>query len=274
MPDILFLKIFIVGSLIMNAEPFFPNYPPICFSIQRVEETGSTNDDLKQLAAAGAPEGTVVLAQRQSGGKGQRGRAFVSQAGGLYMSLLLRPEAPISSALYLTPMAANAVCAAIEALTELQPAIKWVNDVYCRQHKVCGILCEAAPELSTGKVCYVVMGIGLNIFPPEQGFQGGLEQVAGTLFEDGMDQRVIDRFAECILAEISKQLRLSRAQVLEQYRSRSLLTGQQVTLQHDQRELTGKVEGITEEFELILRTEDGQRHCFCSGDVILTKYSK
>ena len=129
------------------------------------ERIGSTNSRAKALAAQGAPHGLLVCAREQTGGRGRFGRAFYSPAGsGVYLSLLLRPKLPAERAVLLTSMTAVAVARAIERLADVEVRIKWVNDLFIGDRKVCGILCEAGMD-------FAVAGIGVNTaraaFPPE-----------------------------------------------------------------------------------------------------------
>ena len=137
-----------------------------------VEETQSTNTALRALAEAGAPEGTVYIAQSQTGGRGRMGRSFFSPAGtGLYLSLLLRPTTwEPARAAQLTAAAAAAMCEAIREVTGKEPGIKWVNDLLLDGKKVCGILTEASFSMESGVLEYAVLGLGVNVYPPEGGF--------------------------------------------------------------------------------------------------------
>ena len=128
-----------------------------------LQETDSTNRVAKELARQGAKHGTAVLARRQSAGRGRMGRQFFSPEGGLYLSVILRPDVTPEDLLLMTPMAATAVWKAVESLTGIRLGIKWVNDLYLEGKKVCGILCEGAGDA-------VVVGIGLNLCTPEGGF--------------------------------------------------------------------------------------------------------
>ena len=128
-----------------------------------LEETDSTNRVAKELARQGAKHGTAVLARRQSAGRGRMERRFFSPEGGLYLSVILRPDIPPEDLPLMTPMAATAVWRAVEKLTGICLGIKWVNDLYLGDKKVCGILCEGAGDA-------VVVGIGLNLQEPEGGF--------------------------------------------------------------------------------------------------------
>ena len=126
----------------------------------------STNDLLRQQAEAGAPEGTVLIATEQTAGKGRRGHSFFSPPDtGLYLSLLLRPALEAREALSLTTCAAAAVALAIEECAGIPAQIKWVNDVFCRGKKVCGILTEASLDLESGGLQYAIVGIGVNLSP-------------------------------------------------------------------------------------------------------------
>ncbi|MDO4396216.1 MAG: biotin--[acetyl-CoA-carboxylase] ligase [Clostridia bacterium] len=132
-----------------------------------LSEVDSTNVVAREKATAGAPDGYTVVAGSQTKGRGRMGRAFYSPAGtGVYMSLVLRPKnfSP-QNAVKLTTMAAVAVCRAIEKVSGEKAEIKWVNDVYVRGKKVCGILREASFNLEDGSLEYAVLGIGINVFP-------------------------------------------------------------------------------------------------------------
>ena len=128
-------------------------------SINVVSEITSTNTVLAQEAQMGAPEGTVLAAHRQTSGRGRIGRSFASpKDGGLYFTLLLRPDfAPAQSSI-LTPTAAVAMAEAIENVCGIAPKIKWVNDLYFNERKICGILTEAVPDKSGKKLNYVLIG--------------------------------------------------------------------------------------------------------------------
>ena len=147
------------------------------------ESVTSTNTVLKELAEHGGREGMVVIAQRQTMGKGRLGRSFYSpQGGGLYMSVLLRPRFSADAALSITTAAAVAVARAIDDVTGERAMIKWVNDVYFHGRKVCGILTEASVDFENSGLHYAVLGMGVNLTEPEGGFPGEVAQVAGALF--------------------------------------------------------------------------------------------
>ena len=143
----------------------------------------STNDELKRRAAAGCPTGTVLVAERQTGGKGRLGRSFYSPPrGGLYMSLLLRPALPASECMAVTACTAVAVAVAAEQICGRRAEIKWVNDIMMDGKKLCGILTEGALSAETGLFDYLVVGIGVNV--ASAGFPEELREVATSMFGD------------------------------------------------------------------------------------------
>ena len=131
------------------------------------DDIDSTNDELKKRAEQGATEGTVVISDHQSGGKGRRGRSFFSpENSGIYMSLLFRPDVKnAGDVLKLTSYAAVAVSRAITEVCHIETGIKWVNDIYIRDKKICGILAEAVTD-SPDAIGTVVVGIGINVYEP------------------------------------------------------------------------------------------------------------
>lgn len=136
-------------------------------------ELDSTNNRLKVLASQGAPHGTVLIADRQTGGRGRMGRSFLSPPGvGIYMSILLRPECAPQELMHLTCAVAAAMCRAVECAAGLRPGIKWTNDLVWGKQKFAGILTEMGLN-AAGGVDWAIVGIGVNCcqkaedFPPE-----------------------------------------------------------------------------------------------------------
>ena len=134
-------------------------------------ETDSTNRVAKELARSGAPHGSWVLAKRQTAGRGRLDRSFYSPEGGVYLSVILRPDIPPEDLVLITPMAATAVRNAVHGLTGIELGIKWVNDLYLGDKKVGGILCEVVDDA-------VIVGVGLNVREPEGGYPPELNAAA------------------------------------------------------------------------------------------------
>lgn len=233
------------------------------YFIEKYDCVGSTNDLVKEKAKAGAPAGTVVLANAQTAGRGRMGRHFASPAGsGLYMSVLLRPEGTAADALTITTRAAVAVAKAVEKHTGCPAAIKWVNDIYQNGKKVCGILTEGqtAPD---GSLAYAVLGIGINLCAPKGGFPGELREIAGAIFAEDAP---FDR--DAIVRDILQAFFEGSDDHYTAYTRRSMLTGKTVTVLRDGIPLyTAKVLGIHPDFSLRLRLADGSETALATGEV-------
>lgn len=226
--------------------------------VQVLSETDSTNTRLKEWAREGRITAPYVLtADSQTAGRGRLGRRFVSPAGtGLYMSLLVAPS-DNTDAGKITVLAAVAVCRAIHELTGLQPKIKWVNDLFLRGKKVCGILAERIDE-------GVIVGIGVNLktppggFPPEAGVAGALDTdidrfaLAGTItrhFLDGMEK-------------------LDTDDAITYYRAHMPLTGQEIRYQQNGQEKNARVTGVSDDGGLMIEDSEGP-HILRTGEVTL-----
>lgn len=234
---------------------------------------GSTNTVVKELAEQGAPEGTVLIADRQTAGKGRLGRSFHSPSGtGLYMSVLLRPGFSAEDALSITTAAAVAVAAAVEKATGETAKIKWVNDVYLRGRKVCGILTEAAANLSSGGLRYAVLGIGVNVLEPEGGFPKEISNVAGALFAKAPKTDVRAALAAEILNSFWEFYEaLPLRSFLSEYKRRSLLTGMEITFTRGNEQSRGTVLGIDDEARLLVELDNGGKEAFSAGEVQIDK---
>lgn len=234
---------------------------------------GSTNDELKARAEAGAAEGEVLIARQQTAGKGRLGRSFYSPKGtGLYVSLVLRPAFPAEQALLITTAAAVAVAEAIGALTGRRAKIKWVNDVYLEGRKVCGILAEAAMDFAHQRLRYVVLGIGVNLLEPPGGFPENIRAVAGALFTQAPPEDALCRLAAEILNRFfGYYWALPHTGFMAEYRARSLLDGLTVRFAQGSETFTGTALGVDDEVRLRVRLPDGTERCFASGEVTVEK---
>ena len=234
-----------------------------------VEETQSTNTALRALAEAGAPEGTVYIAQSQTGGRGRMGRSFFSPAGtGLYLSLLLRPTTwEPARAAQLTAVAAAAMCEAIREVTGKEPGIKWVNDLLLDGKKVCGILTEASFSMESGVLEYAVLGLGVNVYPPEGGFPKELGEIAGAVLDTpGEDVRnrlageFLNRFLEGYAHPEDRSF-------LEIYRRRSVAVGREVTVLSGGHERRAFAFGVDDDCRLLVRYDNGTEQALSYGEI-------
>ena len=196
--------------------------------VQIFSELDSTNRYLKELAREGAREGTVIIANRQSAGRGRLGRSFFSPEGtGIYMSILLRPEIELQKSVRITSMAAVAVARAIEKISGIEAKIKWVNDIFLNGKKVCGILTESGIHTVTGTLDYAVLGIGVNVGKIE--FPEELKKIATSVCNEC--NHTVTRTA--LIVEILKELEywypsLQDGSFLKESRERSLLLGKDI----------------------------------------------
>lgn len=225
----------------------------------------STNRLAKERAANGAAEGLVILSDTQTAGRGRLGRTFCSPAGtGLYMSVVLRPVLPAEKALLITTAAAVAVCRAIERVSDRKAQIKWVNDVYCDEKKVCGILTEAA--FAGDNMAYAVLGIGINVRDPEGGFSCEIADIATSVYGGRGGDRcalaaaVLDAFFE-------EYARLSEEHHVQEYRDRSCLIGKAITVKAPTGDCAATALGVDEQCRLLVRYGDGREDALSSGDV-------
>ncbi len=204
-------------------------YHPECF-----ETVSSTNQLLKERASEGAPEGTVLIAENQTKGRGRMGRSFYSpRKSGIYFSILLRPRLKAEYAVLMTAAAAAAGALAIEeafpALPEGSVKIKWVNDLCLNEHKICGILTEGMLSMESASLEYAIVGVGINLSEPEGGWPGELQGIAGGLPEGmagtGARAKVVSSFLNHFLPYYR---RLSERTFLAEYRARQLEIGQPI----------------------------------------------
>ena len=235
-----------------------------------LEETDSTNLQACRLGDENAEEGLVVIADRQTSGKGRMGRQWESPGGvNLYASVLLRPPVLPFEAPKLTFLSAVAVCRAIKACTGLQPTVKWPNDILLNGAKVAGLLNEMSSE--TDQVHYVVLGIGVNLnMRPEQ-FPADLRYPATSLaIVTGSPVSRLD-FARSLLAQVDQLYRLyldrGSAPILTLWTELCDLTGKQVLVDCNERRIEGTMDGLAEDGALLVRTKTGKMECVYAGDV-------
>ena len=244
-----------------------------------LESIDSTNRALKQLAREGAPEGTLLIADRQEGGYGRLSRPFFSpERTGLYMSLLLRPTVSPQSASLITHLAALAVARAVRTLTGKDARIKWVNDIYIDGKKVAGILTESAFR-ADGTLDFVVLGIGVNLLPPDGGFPAYIQSTAGAVFDgEGEDFFSLrERLYRAIVQALAPLYdALPDTAFLSAYRALSLLSGKDVLVFDalTDREKSGKgtparALDIAEGGGLLVEYENGEREVLTGGEVSL-----
>ncbi|MBQ8164806.1 MAG: biotin--[Clostridia bacterium] len=232
--------------------------------IEKYETVTSTNDVLREKALCGAPEGTVVIANFQTAGRGRMGRNFYSPAGsGIYMSILLRPESEIADNLCITARAAVAAAKAIDKHTDKKAMIKWVNDIYLNDRKVCGILTEGRKDTTNCMQSYMIVGIGINLKEPACGYPNELNGVAGAVFDK-------DEFydADKLIKDILFEFFSDNPNLLNDYRYRNMLDKKHIVVSHGNKpKYEAQVTGIDESFGLCICLSDGTETVLRSGEV-------
>lgn len=242
------------------------NWPGAAVEVH--QSVPSTNALLRERANAGAPEGTVVIAAAQTRGRGRLGRSFYSPADtGLYLSVLLRPEGySPAEAVRVTTMAAVAACEAIESLCGKNARIKWVNDVFIEGRKVCGILTEGSFNLELGSLEYIILGIGINVYPPAEGFPQEIAATAGAVLpqpQEGGRNRLaaafLNRFLDCYHGD--------PADCARRYRDRSLVIGKHITVITPQATREATALDVDRDCRLVVRWPDGQVDRLSSAEI-------
>ncbi len=238
-------------------------------SLEVYETAGSTNTMLKERAAAGVPEGAVIIAGSQSAGRGRMGRSFFSPEGtGVYMSMLLRPVArKPAEAVKLTTMAAVAACEAVSAVCGKEPGIKWVNDIFIDGKKTMGILTEAAFDASGSRIEYAVLGIGMNAYAPVGGFPAELSEIAGAVFDEKKQDGRNRLAAEFINRFMSIYKSGSASGYTEKYRSLSLAVGKRVNVISGDDVSPAEVLDVDDECRLLVKFGDGTVKKLSSGEI-------
>jgi BirA family transcriptional regulator, biotin operon repressor / biotin---[acetyl-CoA-carboxylase] ligase len=250
-----------------------PEIPPM--EIRVFDTVESTNKTAKE-AALSEPDHTIIfLANQQTAGRGRLGRSFYSPENtGLYMSILFRPTFDLHHSILITTAAAVAVVRGIEALSPIKLDIKWVNDIYYNDKKICGILTEAISDFETGRIGYVVLGIGINCF--DAAYPEALNGIAGNL-GGGFTRNQL-------AAEIIKQWNLllptiENREFLEEYRSRSIVLGKEILVypagDKEGEGVLAQVLSIDDDGGLLVRylagPDKGQAKTLSGGEVSIRK---
>jgi BirA family transcriptional regulator, biotin operon repressor / biotin---[acetyl-CoA-carboxylase] ligase len=238
------------------------------------QETTSTNDVIEKLARDGVKEGAVVFAESQTKGRGRLGRKWMSPAkGGLWFSVLLRPELRPQEATQLTVASATALRRAIELHTGLRPEIKWPNDILVNGRKVAGILTELSAELD--RVKHLILGIGVNVNLNPGDFPSDLRRLATSLKSELGKPVSRPALAVAILRELDLDYaRIASGQfsdVADEWEDHCTTITHEVVIRTGERQVRGRAESLGEDGALLLRTVHGHLERIIGGDVTLEK---
>ena len=236
------------------------------FTIELLDTVDSTNKLLKERGLCGAPAFSVAVSSRQTAGRGRLGRGFVSPCGGVYMSVLVRLGGSARDALSLTTAAAVAVCEALDSLGVKGHGIKWVNDIYMGGKKVCGILTEGVVSAENGALDFAVVGVGLNVYTPENGFADEIKDKAAAVFSEHKSG-IMDKFTAEFLKAFYNFLTGEKNAHVSEYIRRNIVVGKCVTVAAAGGEREAFVTGIDNDCALLVRYADGCEERLVSGEI-------
>ncbi len=241
--------------------------------IHYFNEVDSTNNVAKELAKQGADEGTIVIAESQSMGRGRRGKKWISPEGGIWMSIILRPEIDPAKAPQLTLVTGVAVAETLKNECRLDVGIKWPNDILVGEKKVCGILTEAQASMENVKHLVVGIGIDLNVdvehFPPK--LREGATSLKFELEEEIHSTELIQKFLLNFEHRYNEFKEGKFPEILKEWRMFSKTIGNYVEVHKRGRTVKGEAVGINKEGVLILELEDGSLTKVISGECIHAK---
>ncbi len=234
---------------------------------QILDKATSTNTLVKEIASEN-DEGFVIVAGEQTAGRGRMGRSFFSPGdSGVYMSLLLKPQIKPEDAVQITTAAAVSVCRALEGLGVTDPKIKWVNDIYIGNKKVCGILTESSFNSGDGKLGFAVLGVGINIYESEEGFPNEIKDIAGTVFTQRKENLRNKFIAEFINEFFEFYINISLRKHMKEYKEKSFVLGKEISIIQGENIRNGKAVDVDENCNLVAEFPDGTTEKLYSGEI-------
>lgn len=241
------------------------------FKFNFFQELDSTNIYAKNMAKNGACEGLCIIADSQTNGYGRMGRNFHSpESTGLYMSLVLRPKIKPQDALLITTAAAVAVSNAIDKISGKASFIKWVNDIFIDGKKVCGILCESAIDIQSGLLDYCILGIGINLTDPKNGFPEDIKDIAGSVFGNECTNNAKEELISLILSNFDSCYRdLTSKNFYPSYKQKCFIIGKKVAIIKNGIPEEHTVCDVNNDFKLITKNQNGDICTLDSGEVSL-----
>ena len=247
---------------------FLPGDHPWQNQIILLDSVESTNTLAKEMAKNGAPHGTVVVADRQTAGRGRLGRSFQSPAGmGIYMSVILRYGCKPEELMHLTCACGVSICDALAQIAGIRPGIKWINDLVVDGKKLAGILTEL---VITGRETCAIVGIGLNVCQNPMDFDPEIRAKATSLWQI-LDQKVAREavFGEILqkIYQMDQHLLTGKAAIMERYRKDCITLGKQISVVRGEEIRHGQALSVTDDGALLVRFDDGSEETVNSGEV-------
>lgn len=229
----------------------------------------STNSLLKELANDGAKQGTVIVASHQTLGRGRMGKSFYSPAdNGIYLSVLLRPNMLACDALSLTTMSAVAVANAIDEHSNYSALIKWVNDIYINNKKVCGILAESSFNADGKTLDYIVLGIGINLTEPANGYPDDIKDIATSIYEKN-DNKKTELIISSVLNNLFDLYFNETNDYIDEYINKSLVIGREISVITNNTSKPAKALEIDKDCRLKVQYLDGTTDWLSFGEISL-----
>lgn len=239
------------------------------FTFEIHDSVTSTNVLMREKTANN--EGYIIVSKEQTQGIGRLNRSFFSPKNtGVYFSILLKPNIDANETINITTMAAVAVCKAIEETSSKMPQIKWVNDIYLDGKKICGILTQGSFSMENNKTEYIILGIGINIYAPKDGFPKEIMDSAGFLFthqEDNIKNKVV---ALVLNYFFDMYKNMNQKEISALYKHYSFVVGKQVMVHTIKGSVAAKVLDINEKCSLIVQFDNGRTEVLSSGEITIT----
>ena len=230
-------------------------------SIQYFERVDSTNTFAKKIIMEGESYPDIIIANEQEQGRGRLGREFYSPKGtGIYCSFILDPFIKIENSILVTVAASVAVSRAIEKVTKKDTRIKWINDIYIDDKKVCGILTEAVTDFETGIIGKIILGIGINFNTPSESFPDEITDRASSVFMDDTFGVTRNQLIAQLIIEIDECMNdIENDEIIRYYRNKSLVLGKmlEITYFGQEKPIQGKAVDIDRNGFLIIETKNG-----------------
>ena len=240
-----------------------------------LDSIDSTNDEALRRLSQGETSPLAVIAREQTKGRGRLGRQWLSEPNGnLYISFAFRPNVPPDRVSTITPWIGANLCGLIASYCRISPQIKWPNDLLMNGRKIGGILTEA--RIDADRIRDLVVGCGLNLRPPTQGWPAELAPLATSLAEATPAPIDVNHFAAALIGRIQSayskfQDDNYRNQLADLWIAHDALKGREITLLHGKSEVTGTAIGIDDEGSLLLRIPSGGTRRFRAGEVTIAK---
>lgn len=238
--------------------------------IHHFETVESTNSLAADMAAQGAGHGTVIYAEQQTGGRGRGGREFLSPAGGLYFSLILKPELDNQDLPLITLAAGVGICKAIKKIADVNVQLKWPNDLYLSDRKLAGILTESGPIRSGAGPEFLVIGVGMNVKTDPDQFPSPLRSKVISLYHhtgSGADIEVLlESFVEAILYA-AHRLAVDRDGLLADWRTMDYLQGRKLEYVNHNGVTAATAVGLAHDGRYVIRDQTGVEHHILAGDL-------